>query len=728
MINRSFRYTAFGMSILEKILGSNFSVTGIEKLPKHPILFTANHFTRSETFFIPYLIYKHTGRQVRCLADSGLFFGTLGRFLNSTGAISTRDPMRDNIIVSDLISSNHDWMIYPEGSMIKSKEIRHETLFTNYTPHRVGPVRTGSAVLALKSQLYRSDLIEAHDSGNEELQREIEQQFSLKYQDYLRRLKTYIVPLSITYYPIRPGHNSIQTIVEKLIKKIPAQISEELEIEGNIMLGAEINVNFGDPIDLESYVKNKRAVIKQIPIIGNETKNNLVLRYFKSNLTERFMKEIYGDVQINFDHIFSAALHHFSENEIEINHLKRVIYISALLIKKTAKYRLNNSILEENLYKIFLNEPHLAFDSAFELAKKQGLIKEVFGEKIIINKNNFELKFDFHEIRKENTLQVIANEFFLLDGANSIVKRVTKTDDCELRQKVFAEIHKHDLENFAADYAKYFDVNFSKEKSVGTPFFLDSNIKAPSKIKKVGIIVAHGYKAAPQEVEPLAKYLNGFGFKVYAARMHGHGTAPKNLADSDFEKWYDGVQRGYAALANITTKIVIIGFSTGGLLALLSAIRKKNKNPKKLCAIVAINAALKLVDIRSRMIPGINLWNEILTKFHIESGKFEYVDDQPEKPQINYSRNYIKGVHELEKLMEICDENLAQVEDDCLVIQGSKDSVVNPESGEIIYKKISSKQKYLAKIDFSNHVIVNCDRQNEVFEEISEFLVKIKIM
>lgn len=727
MINRSFRYTAFGMSILEKILGSNFSVTGIEKLPNQPILFVANHFTRSETFFIPYLIYKHTGRQVRCLADSGLFFGTLGRFLKSTGALSTKDFSRDNIIVSDLMASRYDWMIYPEGSMIKSKEIRHESLFTNYTPHRVGPVRTGASVLALKSQLYRSDLIEAVDSGNAELQREIETQFGIKYEDYLRRLKTQIVPLNITYYPIRPGHNSIQTFAEKIVKKIPSQISEELEIEGNILLGSEINVHFGDPIDLETYVKSKRSVIKQIPIIGNETKNNFVLRYFKSSLAEKFMEKIYGDVQINFDHIFSAALHHFSENEIEINHLKRVIYLSSLMIKKTGKYRINQSIFEENLYKIFLNEPHAAFDSVFELAKKQGLINEIFGEKIQINKKHFDLKFDFHEIRKENTLQVVANEFFLLDAANSIVKRVTKTHDDELRQRVFSEIYKQDLENYDTDYERYFDGHFSKDKSVGAPFFIDSKIKVRSKIKKIGIIVAHGYKSAPLEVEPLSAYLNGFGFKVYATRMHGHGTAPKNLADSDYEKWYDGVQRGYAALSNVTTKIIIIGFSTGGLLALLSAARK-NKNPKKLAAIITINAAMKLADIRSRMIPGINLWNEILTKFHIESGKFEYVDDKPERPEINYSRNYIRGVNELEKLMEECSNNLSKVDVDSLVIQGDKDPVVNPVSGEMIYKKISSKQKYLAKLDFSNHVIVNCERQNEVFEEIRQFLAKIRMM
>ena len=727
MIDKAFRYTALTLQLLEKILGSNFTVNGIEKLPNQPILFVANHFTRSETFFIPYLIYKYTNRQVRCLADSGVFFGALGRLLKSTGTVSTRDPKRDNIIVSDLISSNYDWMIYPEGSMIKSKEIRHENLFTSYTPYRVGPVRTGSAVLALKSQLYRSDLIESHNSGNNQLLKEIEEQFSIKYQDYYKRLKTHIVPVNITYYPIRPGNNSIKNLISRLVKNIPAQIAEELEIEGNILLNSQINVSFGDAIDLESYIKSQRQIIKQIPIINNETKNNLILRYFRSRLTDKFMAKIYGDVQINFDHIFSAALHHFREIEIDINQLKRVIYLSAIMIAKSGKYRLNESILEENLYKIFLDEKNKTFDEVFELAKKQGLISEVFGERIKINRENFDRKFDFHEIRKENTLQVVANEFFLLESADAVVKHIAKLNDEVLRTKTFNEIYKIDLENYNRDYEKYFDYDFSKEKSLGAPFFLDSKIKMRSKIKKVGIIIAHGYKSSPKEVEPLAQFLNGFGFKVYASRMHGHGTAPKNLAETDFEKWYDGLQRAYAAISNVCGRVIIIGFSTGGLLSLLSASRK-NKEIKKLRAIIVINAALKLNDIRAKMIPGINLWNEVLSKFNIESGKFEYVDDKPENPQINYSRNYVKGIYELEELMHECEKNLAKVEIDSLIIQASKDPVVNPVSAKMIYDKISARQKELVEVDFDNHVIINCERQSEVFEVVREFLARIKIV
>lgn len=727
MSAKTFYYASLALKILEKILGSKFSVNGIEKLPRQPIMFVANHFTRAETFFIPYLIYKHTGRQVRCLADSSLYHGRLGKFLESVGTISTRHKNRDNIILKDLVTGEYDWMIYPEGSMLKSKEITNEKGFVNYTPYRVGPVRTGSAVLALKSQLYRSDIAEAFEKNRSDILRHFEENLGVEYQNYFKDINTHIVPLNITYYPLRPGINKIQKLAARFIKTIPKQIAEELEIEGNLLLGAEININFGDPINLGDYVKSTRSLVYQLPIIKDETKTNLVLRYLKSRLTNDFMEKIYSDIRVNLDHVFSAVLRNVDEDEIEINHLKRIIYLSAVMIQKCGKYRINHSILEENLFKIFIDEPHEEFDGVFALAKKQGLISEIGGSKIKIKKELFTKHYDFHEIRLENSLQVIANEFSLLETANNIVKRNAKISDDELRQKVFTEIHNRDLEIFKTDYEIHFDEKFSKDKSVGSPFFLDSRSKVSSRVRAVGILISHGYKSAPKEVEPLAQFLNGFGFKVYATRLRGHGTTPLDLKNVTWEEWYSSFQRGYAALHNICAKIVIIGFSTGGLLGLLSCA-KKNHLSKKLAAVVSINAALKLLDVKARMVPGINIWNEMLEKFNVEKGRFEYVDDQPENPHINYSRNYIKAVNQLENLMKICEENLKKVSTAALIIQANQDPVVNPVSGKMIYEKIQSSEKFLAEVNFANHVIINCPRKDEVFEVIRNFLSKLKFL
>ncbi len=726
MNTKPFRYASLAMNLLEKLLGTRFTLSGVEKIPHQPVMFVANHFTRSETFFVPYLINKATGRHVRCLADSKIFAGVFGKFLRSVGTVSTKDPNRDNIIIEDLVSGAFDWMIYPEGSMIKSKEIKYDGLYINNTPYRVGPVRTGASVLALKSELFRTEIIEAYQNKDQQTLDNYKINNGLTYHDSYKDLQTKIVPVNITYYPIRPGDNKIKSLAGVLIKNLPKQIVEELEIEGNILLDADINISFGDPINLGEYIKSTRGVINKIPIIKGETKNNFILKYYRSKLTSDFMEKIYSDVQINLDHIFVSALVHSHQSRVDINYIKRVVYYSAILIAKTKKYRLNPSIFEENIFKIFADEDCFEFDSVFNLAIKQNLIKKISENEIEIFKNLLNKEFDFHQIRIENTLQVILREFALLENANSIVKKVSTIDKDELKKIVFKNIYEADLKIFEKNYSENFDQNFSKDKSIGTPFFLDSNIKLPKKIQNFGVVLVHGYKSAPKEVEDLAKFLNGFGIKTYSVRLKGHGTAPIDLKNYSWFDWYESMQRGYCALNNMCSKVVIVGFSTGGLLSLLSASQKKSLN--KLAGVVSINSALKLRDIKSKMIPGINLWNELLEKFNLEKGRMEFIEDVPENPHINYSRNYIKGVYELEKLMILCDDNLHKISCPTLVIQSNKDPVVNPISGKIIFDKIQSKDKKLIEVDCENHVIITSKNKERVFEEIINFFNQQKII
>lgn len=723
---KSFRYASLAMSILEKLLQTRFTVSGLEKIPNHPVMFVANHFTRSETFFVPYIINKCSGRHVRCLADSKLFSGVFGKFLESVGTVSTKDPNRDNIILEDLITGAFDWMIYPEGSMVKSKEIKFDGTYVSYTPHRVGPVRTGASVLALKSQLYRNDLIIAHKSKNFDVLNDYKINHAIGYRPNLDNLQTHIVPVNITYYPIRPGDNKIKSMATKLIKNLPSQIVEELEIEGNILLDADIDINFGDPINLADYIKSTQNIVSKIPIIKYETKNNFVIKYYRSRLTSDFMKTIYHDIQINFDHIFVSVLMNLSQTTISINHLKRLIYYSASLLAKAKKNRLNHSILEENIFRIFSDEKFEAFDSVFALALSQNLIKKISVNEIEINKNQLSKKFDFHQIRIENTLQVIAREFDLVEGANSVVKRVCSLDNQQLKKLVFNNILDGDIKNFESDYNQNFDKNFSKNQDVGRPFFLEKQLNSAKNFQNFGVVLVHGYKSAPQEVAFLANFLSGYGIKVYATRLRGHGTAPIDIKNYSWFDWYNSIQRGYCALSNICSKVAIIGFSTGGLLSLLTASQKNDYN--KLAGVVSINSAMKLRDIKSKMVPGINLWNELLDKFSLEKGRFEFIDDQPENPHINYSRNYIKGVYELEKLMIVCEDNLHKINVPTLVIQSTNDPIVNPKSAKLIYDKIKISSKKLVEFEADNHVIITSQKKDLVFQEIMDFFSQQKML
>lgn len=723
MDKNTIRYTSFVIGILSRILGSNFKVGGVEKIPKKPVLFVANHFTRSETFFLPYLIYEKTGRQVRCLADSSLFHGLLGRFLRSVGAISTKEPNRDRIILDDLINGHYDWMIYPEGKMIKNKKIEHRRGYSNLTPDRIDRIRTGSAVLALKSEIYRQDIIGAYQSENTKLLNFFKKNFDLVYNEKMVDLNTAIVPLSVTYYPLRPGKNSIQNLFSRLVKNIPQQIMEELEIEGNLLLSAEIDVHFGDPIFMRDIVKKIKAPIYQLPIISNDFKSNLVIRYYKQKLTNQFMTSIYHDIEINFDHIFAALLGILHEEKISIKKFKQIIFLAALTIRKLGKYRLNKSLLPENLIKMFNDEKLKYFDEVLDLAIKQKIITISNNNEIKVNSDIYSSNDNFHEIRRENSLRVVANEFLILNKANLVLKKITNDGKKDLSYRVFQEIYNYDKNIYENDYQSYFDPNFSKDKNIGAPF----TINCDSKKEDIGILLVHGYKSAPKEVEEIANFFKKFGFKIYAVRLKGHGTAPINMKFVEWRDWHNSVNIGYSALNNICKKIIIIGFSTGGLLSLFQLIKK---TPKKhnIVATVVINSALRLRDIRSHFVPGINIWNDFLEKFKIEKAKFEFIDSIPENPHINYARNYLNGVEELGKLMDKVEDNLDKVSGDLLIIQADNDPIVNPSSSEIIFKKINC-NKDLQYVSSDKHVIINNPKfQEKTFELIEDFLLKLKLI
>lgn len=710
----AYRYTVLAMQILEKLLGSKITVEGVENIPSKPVLFVANHFTRSETFVVPYVIYKHTQRPVRCLADSGLFHGILGKFLKRVGALSTKDKNRDLSIVTDLVSGEYDWMIYPEGNMVKSKEIIEDGKFID-TANGISRIRTGSAVLALKSELYRSEIINAKNKGKNDLLDYYQKEFSITYSDSLNDLKTQIVPVNITYYPIRPGDNIIKKTIGRIFKNMPKQLAEELEIEGNLLMSSNVNISFGKPIDVENYIKNIYTMIYQIPIIGNETKANLIIKYLKYRLTREFMYEIYTKTLMNLDHLFGGILYFYPQEKIKISHLKNLIFLSANTIRNLKKYRTHTILEERNIYKVLSDEEFPEFDSVVKLSETLGILTQSADKKYyIIDKAKLNKECDFNDIRVENTLQVIINEFLLLNGACNVIKKNVLFAENDAAKKTFDTLFAKDLEFFTRDYNLYYNPSLSKPKNVGSPLFLDA-------VSDKGIVLVHGYLAAPKEVEELAKYFNKLGFKTYSVRLKGHGTVSINLEDVSWQDWYDSVNRGYSALRAICEKVFIVGFSTGGLLALLAAANKS----QNIDGIVAINPALKINDARAKMVFGVNIWNNLLEKFKIEKGQLRYVENHAEYPETNYSRNYLHGTLQLEMLIHHCQSEFKKICCPTLIIQSNHDPVVNPQCAQMIMNEISSVTKELLEIDSNKHVIVRGSDSQTVFTAIRNFLRKI---
>ncbi len=705
--------THFMLKMLDKIFKTNIKVTGLENLSiDAPTLFVANHFTRAETLLVPYAIHQHTAKNIRSLADRSLFVGLLGSYLEQTGTLSTADKNRDAIIIGDLMSGRKNWLIYPEGNMIKNKKITKADEFIMHTPDREGSVHTGSAMLAMKAQLLKSELRYSIKNANSTRVDQIKDSYFLD-DDNLAYHSTIITPINITYTPLRNGENSMMKMASVFMgdKDIPS-MHEELEIEGNLLSNAQMHIHFCKPLNLAHYLHHAKCTECFDVTQDRAQQHRTLVGNFRHHLTTQFMDTIYQNTLITFDHVFASILHQSSRDRFTTTELKQLIFLAFDTLDSLKIYRIDSSSKLES-FKLLNSEPSSMFDSILSVAIEQSILKPEGNSSYTVDRDALNDKHTFHTIRLKNTLLVIYNEISLLDEFKRSIDQILNRDPQSMREDVFYRIYRKDLAIFKDDYSKNYSIIRSKPQDVGAPFVL-YNPKFTT-----GIVFSHGYKSAPLEIRAFGEYLHSKGYNFYGVRLKGHGTLPEDLRDTTYKQWYDSFERGFCAMRQVSKKLIIGGFSTGGLIALLAASQKQSS----IDGIICINTAIKLNDIRiNYIVPTLNMFNDFLALFNAD---LKYIESDPENPHINYRRNYIKSVAQLKKLIEQVDNNLPKITAPTLIVQADSDPVVNPQSAHIIYNKIGSKKRQILNIESDRHVIMSGKNSDHLFKKSLEFIEQI---
>jgi len=427
--------------LLEGLMNTKVHVEGVENIPVNTTLFVANHFTRSETFIIPNTIFKHTKKIVRSLANHKVFINTFGEYLKKLGTISVRDPNRDTIILSDLISGRYNWLIYPEGHMIKSKKnSKRDNDYFIQTDVSEKKIFTGSAVLALKSELLRNRYKELQKSNNKlQLQKFLETYKGIENNDVFIDLPTAVVPVTLTYVPIRAGKNSIMKMAAQFVKELSPRIQEELEIEGNILLNSEINIHFGKPIFMDQFLKTCYKTQFGIPY-GGHLQDNVLINQARFKLTREFMEKIYDNILIHFDHIFATILFHFTSSTITQKHFRFLIYMCIQFLHKT-EYRLHENISIERSFLLLLDDENESFEKILHVCRLQGIVIGEGNRVLKINHKALHKHCDYHQVRLINTLLVIKNEVALMQNFVEYVKEICTLDEEIVRKKVFKTLN-----------------------------------------------------------------------------------------------------------------------------------------------------------------------------------------------------------------------------------------------------------------------------------------------
>lgn len=680
------------------------------------IIFTVNHFTRLETLLLPYTLHQHTGLEVWSLAAADLFRGRIGRYLENSGAVSTKDPDRDTIITRSLLDGAHPWIIFPEGRMVKDKKVvSPEGEFEVWSDSGRRPPHTGAAVLALRAEFYRHKLHCIADRPGQPGLEEALARFELNDVDEVLRRRTVVIPVNITYFPIRARDNFVLRMATRFAQDLSTRAMEELSVEGTVLSeDTDIDITLGTPIDVREYLNepqyaevmacgvNDMQALEEDP--GSQF-NDAARR-----LMRQYMADIYQLTTVNYDHILATLIRYQESNTFTERAYRNRIFLAAHEIVQSGRYRVHE-LLQETYRAIVYEDPSPKFDDFVGICLREGVLRRE-GEQYVRTANLKEDEPDFHEARWEALTQVIANEIEPLTEATDIIRRNVRIPRFLLSKRIRDFFLQEDQRCFEEDYARFYDPELSKGADVGRPFLLK-----PLR-PKAGIVLSHGYMAAPLEVRAMAEYFYRQGYAVYGVRLAGHGTSPADLAQTSWEAWYESFNRGYAVIKSLTDNIFLGGFSTGGCIALIAAARKG----VKIQGVFSICAPLQVRSYSIRLAPSIVSLNSLLKRMGRNLENWEFVENVPENAHINYTRNPLTGVRELVETMDMTGSVLQNIQVPTLVLQASKDTVVNPVSGQQIFDKVGSSYKELTVLERDRHGIINGPGKEDVFARVHHFL------
>jgi len=692
-----FAYSTTGLAIklLSALSRARINIHGQENIPHGAIIFA-----------------------VWSLADYSLFEGPLGNYLNAVGAVSTRDPERDQLIVKTLLTAEASWIIYPEGCMVKNKKLLERGRFMVSSAEGSHPPHTGAATLALRTEFYRRR-IRAMLRTNPDEARRLTELFGLQPDDLERVLtaETFIVPVNITYFPIRARENILTTLAQRLSDDLPPRAMEELMTEGTMLIsGVDVDMHFGralragdylcgDPICSDIESGDTFDFDDEIPSLPD-------LRREAWRLMQHYMSDIYRMTTVNSDHLLAALIDLSPASRIELGDLRRRLFLAATQAFEGLELNRHASLAHKQTH-LLTDDRYGRFHDFIELLADRGIV-EILGETLVRQDIARLVESDFHRIRVENPMAVIANEIEPLTRLQSRLKRLARLPARLVRKQLVRGLQASAQREYEQDYEEFHALGESKDKSVGRPFMVHGFRR------RTGVLLLHGYLASPLEMAELARFLGKRGFTVFVPRIRGHGTSPDDLAVRNRLDWIESAEEGYIILRNTCRQVVAGGFSNGATLALDLASRVDD-----MAGVFAVSPPLKLQDFAARFAPAIDTWNRLLEKMHIDEARREFVENSPENPHINYLRNPVVGIRELEQLAGELEKKLPQIEVPALLVQSHRDPVVDERGSRRIFEQLGSEDKRYLLVNFDRHGILLGPGAEIVHQAIYDFIRRL---
>lgn len=737
---RAYHWTYRSIQLLLKFLNLTIQTHGDEALWQEGDIFLFNHFARFEAIIPQYLIYEKTGQFSRSIASKELFSedSVFCKYLIGLGGIPNDADSLMYQVAKDVLN-NHKLVAFPEGGIVKDRRVLNDKgqyqIFSRSTGGR-RKQHTGPAVIALALSIFKATVKVAHQQGKHNELEKWAIELGLDGSKALLKIcerPTRIIPCCITFYPIRISDNALRQGFEFFYSDLKKRLSEELLIEGNLLLKeTDMDIQLGEPIVVEEYWS--RWENKLLSLFSDQTELSLedlfLTEHKESNwgnylfkaahrrnintIRDAYMKNIYAGLTLNVAHISSTIISYYLElgkTKISCQKLHELVYLTTKNLQPNSHLFFHKTIVKPTIYRSILTSNSDSFKQFLKTVYAAGLIKKEARyytfQKPLLQEHGFD------EIRYENPIAVYDNEASPIEEIEQSLN-LALTFKNSTRSPAFADmLFDDEMREYLWDLdyyqkSKYAEVNNQQTITTSTePYRL-----LPEKHNGECVVLTHGLLSSPAELRELGEKFVALGYVVLGVRLKGHGTSPWDLHERTHKEWIESLKQNIRIAQCYSTKVHVIGFSSGSLLTLFVAANKS----LKISSVVACSTPITFIDPFVKFAKIADFGNKFINAITGSEGVFPFKENIPEHPHINYRDIPINAISELLTLIDKTTPRLKKISCPILLIQGDNDPVVDPSSMEFLLNNIPEEYREYEWVSSNRHGIIyentaNCQQR-----------------
>jgi carboxylesterase len=209
--------------------------------------------------------------------------------------------------------------------------------------------------------------------------------------------------------------------------------------------------------------------------------------------------------------------------------------------------------------------------------------------------------------------------------------------------------------------------------------------------KPYGVLMLHGFPSNPAYFDRVTSRIETLGLPICIPRLRGLGAeSPEALHGVTWTDWLVDAESALEDLKSESGKVIVIGYSMGGALALMLA----SKHGNDLDSVILVAAG---VQFTSPLAPGkpLNFLAPLVSRL---LKKWDFTPDETDHYRRNYMWAPMGAVISVLDLSKAVRTHLAEVKIPALILQSRQDAVVESESMDIIYNGISTPSELKRKV------------------------------